>query len=81
MGQVGHPPGHPLLSNTRPAATQPRPALEQSGDAGPAWRPGSPLKRRMARVNQTSESPAGGSRGPRLRPHLPAGEGFLSFGH
>ena len=39
-------PPHPLGT-----AAQPRPALKQSGDAGPGWRPGSPLKERMAKVN------------------------------
>lgn len=52
QGPERHPLRQPLLPHAPSAqAAQPRPALKQSGDAGPGWRPGSPLKERMAKVN------------------------------
>lgn len=52
QGPERRPLRQPLLPHTPSAQdAQPRPALKQSGDAGPGWRPGSPLKERMAKVN------------------------------
>ena len=41
----------PLLPTPLGKAAQPRPALKQSGDAGPGVEAGSPLRERMAEVN------------------------------
>ena len=43
--------GQPLLPTPLGKAAQPRPALKQSGDAGPGVEAGSPLRERMAEVN------------------------------